>query len=181
MPQQEGSSIGFSPQLEEGVISMNKIKLLTIAGSLVMASSLLVPTVADAGSRTSGTTCMAANLTQALKGIGWSQAGVVNNATSSFFVVCPMLWGSNTQTAFRMGASFPGSGTVECTVRLQHHTTGSYTGATFTVSSGQNTGNPNNGINGVSQLDFTNVRNGTVVCALDPGEGIEWVFPLGSL
>ena len=163
---------------------MNKTKLLLAVGLFVISTSVLTPTVANAGSRASGTTCMPANLTQALKGIGWSQAGVVNNATSSFFVVCPLMWGINIPIGLHMGASFPGSGTVDCTVRVQDKTNGSYTGTTFTVSSGQTTGNPDNGIGSVELPDIVvngmSNYNATVVCALDPGEGIEWLFPFGS-
>ena len=68
---------------------------------------------------------------------------------------------------------------MECTLRVQDTIAGSYTGTTFTVSSGQNTGNPDNGATTVDPFDFTSGRNATVVCALDPGEGIEWLFPFG--
>ena len=157
---------------------MNKIKRLTVAGSIVMASSLLAPSVVNADIFVSGTSCESANLNQALQGIGWSQGGVKNNSMASFFVVCPMDI-DTTQTppsAALAGASFSGSGAVvECTARVQDLTTGGFTSAAFTVSAGENTGNPNTGWSGAA-LSFTGIVNATVVCALDPGEGISWVF-----
>ena len=128
---------------------MKKFKLLTVAGSLVIVSSLLAPTMVNAGIVSSGMNCEAANLNQALQGIGWSQAGVKNNSTSPFFVVCPMDWVSNfgTITIASVMATFPGSGTVECTARAERWQTGAYTSVSFTISSGQNTGNPNRGLN----------------------------------
>jgi len=151
---------------------MNKIKLLTVASSLAIASSLLAPTVANAVIVSSGSNCEAANLNQALQGIGWSQGGVKNNSTAAFFVVCPLDWDSTNPTpgAAVVSASFPGSGTIDCTARSQNLTDGSYVSGAFTVSSGDNTGNPVSGINAGS-LTFTGVNN-TVVCALDPGEGV---------
>ena len=74
-----------------------------------------------------------------------------------------------------VGASFPGSGTVECTARVQDVVDASFVSTSFTVSSGQNTGNPNTGFEFSPALSFAGV-NVTVVCALEPGEGVSWVF-----
>jgi len=156
---------------------MKKMKLIAVAGSLVMASSLLATPVVNASEYISGTNCMAANLNQALQGIGWSQGGVKNNSTSPFFVVCPVdldTLGLTTVNAIT-GATFPGSGTVECTARSQNLIDNSYNSASFTVTAGQLTGNPNSGYN-FTPIDFSGSRvNNTIVCALDPGEGIAWV------
>ena len=156
---------------------MKKIKLLTVTGSLVMASSLLAPSVANADIFQSGSNCEAANLNQALAGIGWSQGGVKNNSTTPFFVVCSIDWDATAvnSTAFA-AASFPGSGTVECTVREQDIADGSFASTSLTVNSGQNTGNPASGFNSVVAPFGAGGLNVTVVCALDPGEGITWTY-----
>jgi hypothetical protein len=153
---------------------MNKIKRLTVAGSLVMASSLLAPSVANAQIFSSGSSCMAANLTQALAGIGWSQAGVVNNSTTPFFVVCPL---ETFELIFPIGVTalgtFPaGGGTIECTFRTQDVVTGTYLSTAFTITGGVPAGFPPN--RGVGEAPFTLAGpHNTMVCALDPGEGIE--------
>jgi len=163
---------------------MKKNKLFTIAGSLVMASTLLAPSISNAefGIGTSGASCEAANLNQANRGIGWSQDGVTNNSTSSFFVVCPALsdWnkqGGGEPQSIIVGATFPGSGTIECTARAQDIFDASYTSISFTVSAGQSS--PSNINYGFSDgiISFAASINATVVCALDPGEGIKWTLP----
>jgi hypothetical protein len=154
---------------------MNKIKLLTVTGSLVMASSLLAPSVANAQIYSSGTNCDAANLTQAMQGIGKSQAGVKNNADSSFFVVCPLELVTGISGVVALG-TFPASGgTIECTFRSQFISTGAYTSTTFVITGGLPAGFPTN--RGFSGSAVTGGGlNNTLVCALDPGEGIEFTF-----
>ena len=155
---------------------MKKNKLFTIAASLVLASSLLAPTMANAQVISSGADCMAANLNQALQGIGWSQRGVVNNATSPFFVVCPMEWDAGALNPVNavVFATFPGSGVIECTARSQNAISGVFTSVSFTVTSGQNTGVAETGAN-VAALTFNGVNN-SIVCALDSGEGISSAY-----
>ena len=157
---------------------MKKIKLLTVAGSLIMASSLLAPTLAGASDYLSGMNCEAANLTQALQGLGKSQRGVQNNnPNASFFVVCPIDRNtfSSVATNVFVGATFPGSGSVECTVRSQNWLSAAFTISSFTVDSANFTGDPNTGYDFI-QFSFPNGgTNSTVVCALGPGEGIQWI------
>ena len=157
---------------------MNKIKLLTVTGLFIIATSLLTPTAVNASLFGSGTKCEAANLNQALAGIGWSQAGVRNNATTPFFVVCPMDWDyfSPTTNLAHVLATFPGNtGAVDCIARAQL-LSGAYTSASFTVNAGNGGIGADRGVDAKS-IDFSGALNGTVVCALDPGEGIEAVWP----
>ena len=176
IPHQEDSSTRYSPLNNNGDSKMKKTKLLTVAGSLVLASSLLAPTMVNAQIFSSAATCEAANLNQALQGIGWNQRGVTNNATTSFFVVCPMELdlSAPAPTNAVVFASFPGSGVIECTARSQNTFSGVFTTVSFTVGSGQNTGVAETGAN-VGVLTI-NGYNNTIVCALDPGEGVTSIY-----
>jgi hypothetical protein len=154
---------------------VNKIKLLTVAALCVVGTSQQVLPVANAYLITSGVNCSAANLNQALEGMGWSQRGVQNNAASPFFVVCPAdldeFGASN--TAANVVATFPGAtGTVECTARAQAMADGSFISVALNVDSGVGSVGTNRGFANAA-LTFTDFTTGTIVCALDPGEGIE--------
>jgi hypothetical protein len=156
---------------------VNKIKLLTVAALCVVGTSQLLQPVANAIVLAGGTNCRAANLTQALAGMGWSQRGVQNNAASPFFVVCP-----TDQDSFLRNpdanvlATFPGAtGTVECTVRTQHTDGGAFTSVALNVDAGVGGVGANRGFGSVARTTTGSVNN-TVVCALDPGEGIEAAY-----
>ena len=148
------------------------VKLLTIAGSFLIASSLSSPQKVEAAVM-SGSLCEAANLNQALQGIGWSQAGVKNNATSSFFVVCGLSWvfGSTFTEGVRVNGAFPNStgGIIECTVRSNDFITGTFITSSFTIDNTLN--GFGQGVAAFPALD--SFPNATIVCALDPGEGID--------
>ena len=156
---------------------MNKIKLLTVAALSVVGTSQMVLPEANAEVIAGGTNCRAANLTQALAGMGWSQRGVQNNATSAFFVVCPTDQDSFLPNAnANVLATFPGaSGTVECTVRTQASVDGSFTSVALNVDAGAGGAGANRGFANVARSTAGSVNN-TVVCALDPGEGIEAAY-----
>ena len=66
---------------------MRKMTLTFAAGLFVVMGFLFTPTTTRAVIFTTASTCEAANLGQALQGIGWSQFGVRNNASTSFFRV----------------------------------------------------------------------------------------------
>lgn len=158
---------------------MKKIKLLSIASSMLIGSSLLINApVAVASGVMSATGCESANLNQALQGMGWSQEGVKNNGTSPFFVVCPINWDfGDTINEVGLRGFFPGStGEIECTVRAQAFD-GSYETAALTVindGSGRATA-----WTGAVLTSVTGAANTTVVCALESGEGINgyWTLP----
>jgi hypothetical protein len=155
---------------------VNNIKQLTAALCVVATSQLVLP-VANAYFVYSGTNCRAANLTQALAGMGWSQRGVQNNATSPFFVVCPADVDTfDPSISASVLATFPGaSGTVECTARAQSAIDGTFTSVALNVDSGVGAVGTNRGFANVAILS-TGSANNTIVCALDPGEGIEAAF-----
>jgi len=155
---------------------VNKIKLLTVAALSVVGTSQMVLPEANAEVIAGGTNCRAANLTQALAGMGWSQRGVQNNATSPFFVVCPTdldEFGTPSSSA-NVLATFPGAtGTVECTARAQAMADGSFISVALNVDSGVGSVGANRGFANAALAYSDTTTNSTIVCALDPGEGIE--------
>ena len=157
--------------------TMKTIKLQSIVSILLLGSSLsiLKAPVAEAGAL-SGTFCRAANLNQALQGMGWSQRGVKNNSSRSFYVVCGLTGDFDstnvnpvTNEVVVVGI-FPGStGQIECTLRTQDLTTGTFRSSSFTIVSTPT----NRGTATASTTASSPGPNTTIVCALNPGEGIE--------
>ena len=156
---------------------MKKKQIITAAALCVIGMSQLALPVANAYFIYGGTNCRAANLNQALAGMGWSQRGVQNNASSSFFVVCPADVDTfDPSTSASVLATFPGaSGTVECTARAQASVDGTFTSVALNVDSGVGAVGTNRGFANVAILS-TDSANNTIVCALDPGEGIEAAY-----
>ena len=151
--------------------------LLSIVSILLLGTSLsiLKAPVAEAEAL-SGTFCRAANLNQALQGIGWSQAGIRNNASTSYFVVCGLAVEFDSTNAdpvtndIVVVGIFPGpTGQIECILRTQDLTSGSFTNSAFTIVSGAN----NRGTATTITTASLPSPNANFVCALDPGEGIE--------
>lgn len=128
----------------------------------------------------SGSTCRAANLNQALQGIGTDQSGIKNNATNSFFVVCPLTLentGSDEDyTNAQIEVLFPsGGGEMTCVFRFEF-VGGSFQSFSMPMMS---TNQRHVAIAGPPlppAVDVSATPNGTVVCPLDPGEGIAWIF-----
>ena len=173
-------------------------RTFTLAATLVSTTLLtsLVATPAAADIRIPGQMCQPANLTQALNfGLGWSQFGVRNNsATNSFFVVCPVMFDDDTDnvTQWKVEAVFQSAftGNVVCTVfEIDAQNPQFGAGA---VESTQNItiANPNAGVyprevftTVVPQAPFGNAYSEdtvSIVCALQPGTGIEGIFVTGS-
>jgi len=126
-----------------------------------------------------GAQCEAANLGQALKGIGWNQVGVVNNSDRSFFVVCPLTRNAGETSPVGGGiyATFPsGGGSIPCTWRALDPFDGSRQFMNVTVVSGSTSAFvPTLGAADVTLISFDTDpgnRHWSVVCSLDPGEGI---------
>lgn len=136
----------------------------------------------------SGAACEAANLNQALQGLDKDQFGIVNNnATKSFFVVCPVLVDGNRNLLnVTVSAIFPGSGQIECVWRSVNYQTGSFVSASMTIISGSALSDSNHGSNsivdatGFAPPTISNDHNSSLVCALDPGEGINAFYPQQS-
>jgi len=124
-----------------------------------------------------GAQCEAANLGQALQGIGWDQFGVVNNSNRSFFVVCPLTRNFGEPISFgTIYATFPSSGgSIPCTWRALDPFDGSQQFMNVTILAGTTSaGVPELGlvlVDTAFDSDSGNVH-WSVVCALDPGEGI---------
>ena len=182
---------------------MRKMTLTFTVGLFVAIGFLFTPTSTRAVIFPPASTCQATNLGQALQGIGWSQFGVRNNAetsivplrrVTSFLVVCPLIFdhltlSNPTAQKAHVWATFPGPtpagapkapaqspGIVECTARFQD-LFGAFTSHYFEV----NAGSPPvvglyRGANFSATTDLNFTINATVVCALDPGEGIEATY-----
>lgn len=157
--------------------TMKSIKLLSVVSILLLGSSLsiLKMPVAEAGAL-SGTFCRAANLNQALQGMGWSQRGVQNNSSTSFFVVCGLTGDFDSTNVnpitndIEVVGTFPGStGQIECTLRTQDLATGTFTSSSFNIASTAT----NRGTATANTVASSPSPNTTFVCALNPGEGIE--------
>lgn len=156
-------------------------KLITV----ILGAWLYMVPNANAFTLNSGADCQAANLSQALLGVSNSQNGIVNNATIPLFVVCsvdvtsiPGVPVSNLGVI--VGAVFPAAGgTIPCTLRggfvdLPGFLSASFTIAPLGISPQSGVGSTGAGALG-DVLDGGGV-NLTIVCALDPGEGITFVL-----
>lgn len=169
---------------------MKKTKILFCAlftvfslsvNSSSFATGLPGPPVAN-----SGAVCKAANLGQALLGMGSSQLGIVNNASIPLFVVCTVTFVMGKPADIVVEAIFPGPGnSILCTFRLGVFNDPTFFSSTVTIESGDNGANPDtiptrgfdtinmeHGAGTVTGLQRSISLNQTVVCALDPGEGI---------
>lgn len=135
----------------------------------------------------SGAACEAANLHQALQGLDKNQFGVINNnATKSFFVVCPVLVdGNRTLFTVLVSAVFPGrrSEQIECVWRNVDYRTGNFVSAAMTILPATAGSDANHGANdilsatGFAPPGVETRHDSSLVCALDPGEGITAFFP----
>ena len=122
-----------------------------------------------------GSACNPATLGQALNlGFTTNQFGVSNPGTSSFFVVCPIHRQSDGifDTVF-VGAELtdPTGGEIDCVVRLAEPDNANLNAFPLTLT------------RGTAGYEQTNIAitiesgfdvNGTIVCALEPGETIIW-------
>lgn len=99
---------------------MFKKLLLSIASVMALGALNSSPVLAD--TTMGGENCKPANLRQALNlGLGWSQFGVTNNASSGgFFVICPLNLDTEYDTFDTMEIEVqyldPGAGNISCTI-----------------------------------------------------------------
>lgn len=145
--------------------------LLTVL--LVGATFWATPTFAF---NAKGIDCRAANLNQALQGIGTDQFGVRNNSdTDDFFVVCPLHHDGGDHDTIQMQPLFPsGGGDMGCVLRLQNFSTGAFIFVTVNIS--ETEARPSFVSETFGPFSaFTN-PNVTIVCPLGPDEGIEWLW-----
>ena len=136
---------------------------------------------------TAGSNCAPATLPQALNlNFTTNQFGVVNplGNSSSFFVVCPIVHEADgtlyDAVAVRGNFESPTGGDIECAIRINN------SGAPFTditnitlsrASAGTaiGFGDPEN------PFSWNNDGNNTVICALEPGQSIQFVAALRDL
>lgn len=180
--------------------------LSMVSAALLMLGLATAPTV-NAIMLTSGAACSAATLGQALLGLTNSQNGVVNNADIPLFVVCSVdleLLTALTVAVGDVGAEgvFPAApaasaatpGAIACTLRNGTFGAPGFASAAFTIASGIDTITPGvvSPLRGFDTVDTENGAgtagavllaaapggNNTLVCALDPGEGIAFVISI---
>lgn len=150
------------------------LKHSTIYAVLLLGLAGTSPGLGQEETVISGSSCNGANLNQALKGLGTNQFGITNNGSQSFFVVCP-IDGLNfvLYDRFVMTATFPASGgDMTCVLRFQNFTTGSFTAFMLNISS---TGTRASDSRLFGPIDVDADPNTSVVCPLDPGEGVEFL------
>lgn len=170
----------------------HKLTVNTSFNAFVVALCLLFTTPVNAGIK-SGADCNAANLSQALLGIGTSQFGITNNATIPLFIVCSVDFTfTDGLEDVTVEAAFPaGGGSIPCTFRSGTALGTGFFTISFTINAGvDETANadPSSPLRGRDSALSENPAvapnfpsdgagpNNTVVCALDPGEGVTAVF-----
>lgn len=158
---------------------------------------------ADANILKSGADCNAANLGQALLGIATNQIGIINNASIPLFIVCSVDVDrdNNFVDVFIEGIFPAGGGTIPCTFRVNNLGGGGFRSAALIIVSGTfnspaispsilppitpvrgyTSVNADNGDGTVNALDIFNGLSITVVCALDPDEGIGGVASINEV
>lgn len=159
----------------------------SLAAGFVLSIWLSTAPNVNAITTNSGAVCSAANLTQALLGMTTDQNGIVNNASIPLFVVCTVTTEVTTLPLngidIAVQAIFPAAGgSITCIFRSAALGMPGFSSAQVTIDSGVPAGfsplrgfDSIDGENGAGTLDgsFAGGSNLTLVCALDPGEGID--------